>query len=240
MKIDPASLPFLRGEVFSNNHDFTLIPEPGDENYLGRIDFLCRRLAGKRVIHVGFLDHNLDEVRSKIERRKWLHSELLRVCERVAGIDIDSDAVARVQKELDLPDLYATDVTKPLPEALSGASWDVVLLGEVIEHIPNPADFLSGLKANAAALDAELIVTTPNGLSPAEGDRYVERINSDHRYIFTPFTLSKVLTEAGFEVERVEFCRAGRVGKSKIIENAKQSREPLKRSCLVVSARAAG
>lgn len=236
MKIARESLPFLTGETYHQSHIFSLLPQPSDKQYLGRLDFLLQKAAGLKVLHLGFLDHTIEVVRSKMADGKWLHARLLETCTRVAGIDINADGVKAAQDALDIPDLYVADVTRSLPDAISSEHWDMMLIGDVIEHIPNPAQFLSGLRETCGGKCDRFVFSTPNAMSHQEGSRSSERINSDHRYLFTPYTLSKILTEAGFTVTDVEFCKAGRVSGSKLMENWAMSRNPIRRSCLVVTA----
>jgi hypothetical protein len=57
---------------------------------------------------------------------------------------------------------------------------------------------------------SRLIVTVPNAtilhqmLNVRKG---IELINTDHRYWFTPFTLGKVGTRAGFKIEEFGYCQ---------------------------------
>jgi len=239
MRPDPKAEDYFSGNRFRTDYDFHLEPEPEDARFTGRIALLKERLAGLKVLHIGFLDHSIDEVRAKKDNGNWLHSELMSVCKRVAGVDLDPEAVAQVGREFGIGDIFAADITGTLPEEIASESWDVALVGEVIEHIPNPVSFLTAARPNLARLSKRQVFTTPNGLAggPARF-RTFEKINSDHRYLFTPYTLSKILFEAGYGVERIELCNFSQVKSHRWIKNAYFSRYPLKRSTLVVWSKA--
>ena len=91
---------FLMGREFRNDFVFELDLEPRDRIYRGRIAHLSDMLRSKRVVHVGFVDHNVALITDKIKRGKWLHQELVKVCARVAGVDILADEVEHIQPKL--------------------------------------------------------------------------------------------------------------------------------------------
>lgn len=81
--------------------------------------------------------------------------------------------------------------------------------GEVSEHIDNPVDFLRSIRENMAPAPSELLL--PFRMRSAYADlrvslKNLEMINSDHRFWFTPFTLMKVVRQAGITVEGFDLC----------------------------------
>ena len=71
----------------------------------------------------------------------------------------------------------------------------------ILEHVGDPVSFLKGVKRNLGSNVERIIITVPNAYS-AEHCSYVngygrEVLNSDHKFWFTPYTLLKVMTEAG-------------------------------------------
>ena len=214
---------YLSGERFANDLVFELEYEPGEHAYRGRIAMLCDMFKGKRVIHVGCVDHNIEMISAKIGRRKWLHAELLKVCDRVAGVDINRAGIESIKNELGIDDVHCLDMTSDDLGLLEGEAWDTILLGELIEHIDNPVQFLTDLRTNTAGLCENVILTTPNGLHTGSVMNRMagrEGINSDHRYLFTPYTLTKVLSLAGYETTRITTCRNGIVKRRSFLKNA--------------------
>jgi predicted TPR repeat methyltransferase len=165
------------------------------------------------VLHVGFADHSplIDEKRRS---GAWLHDRISEVAQRAVGVDIDAEVVEML-KAKGVQDIYALDVTQEVTEpAIRDTAFDLVILGEVLEHIGNPVAFLQGLKANFGRPGQRLLVTVPNALnlhSVLDIARTQECVNTDHRFWFTPYTLARVLTEAGFTVDQVETCLWGEV-----------------------------
>ena len=72
----------------------------------------------------------------------------------------------------------------------------MAVCSEVLEHVDSPVDFLKASRPFLAA-GAKLVVTVPGGPMSAF-DRHI-----GHRQHFTRDSISRVLAEAGFTVERV-------------------------------------
>ena len=232
---------YLSGERFENDLTFALKVEAKDRQYRGRIVRLTEILAGKRVVHLGFLDHEIGLIDKKISRGKWLHAELMRVCSRVAGVDILEAEIAEVGQKFNIDDLHCANVETQSLAFLADDKWDAVLLGELIEHVPNPIAFMTAVRKNLTAFgDIDVIVTTPNGLVGQkfrDAARGRESINSDHKCVYTPYTLTRTLAAAGLRVTDIETCRAGIVKPWNVPANLYYSAFPLRRSGLIATAR---
>ena len=158
---------------------------------------LCR---DRYVVHVGFVDERL------LERRMveggWLHERIAGVSSRLVGLDIAEDGVSWARGKG--YEAYAVDVQSPeAVEALGLEPADVVLAGEVIEHLDAPGPFLRAMLPLARP-DGLLVVTTPNAyrvlnfVVPASG---AELIHQDHTAWHSPLTLRNLLERAGWSVE---------------------------------------
>jgi hypothetical protein len=96
---------------------------------------------------------------------------------------------------------------KPAQQILE-EKWDYLILGELLEHIDNPVLFLSQIRQKYGKVIDKVLITVPNGLRWVNIKRVFrnkEVINSDHRFWYTPYTLAKVCTNAGLEVEEFTF-----------------------------------
>ncbi len=193
----------LSGAQLSPGHQFKTRPTPLET----RGDVLVECSRGRRVLHIGFADH-LPLIPTKRAEGTWLHDRLRRVAARVVGVDTNEDAVAYC-RSVGIPDVYPGSVAEVSAQLESSDRFDVVLLGEMLEHVGDPVSFLRQTRLALAELakSGRLVVTVPNAwdvetlLFALRGREY---INTDHRYTFTPFTLAKVLTDAGFVVQHVD------------------------------------
>ena len=113
---------------------------------------------GKRVVHVGFVDeHRLE---TKLGQGTWLHARLADAASSLVGIDVEEEGV-RWASEHGF-EAHAVDAQSPKAVAALGLEpADVVIAGEVIEHLDAPGPFLRAMR-ELAARDGLLVVTTPN------------------------------------------------------------------------------
>ncbi len=204
--IDPATWrAYLKGERFDNG--LKLVIAHPDTPLVYRQELLKDLVKGRAILDVGCADH-APLIAQKLEQGRWLHAELARVARRCIGLDVDEEAIA-VARQQGYPIYRHNVLTDPVPDAVKAERWDYMVLGEVLEHIDNPVAFLQQIHEKYRDLVDRLILTVPNALkwlNQQAARQHLEIINSDHRFWFTPYTLSKVVCEAGFEVER--FCFA--------------------------------
>ncbi len=226
---------YLSGESFSD--DLPYRPRIISHSQ-PRGDVLVQWVAGRRVLHVGFADH-VPLIASRVADGSWLHARLTRSASVCEGIDISPQGVATA-RGLGFENVHALDIFAPAAAAtLAGWRLDLVLVPDVIEHLPDPAAFLRRLTQCLPA--AEFVVTVPNALSlrnTVQAARGVERINTDHRAWFSPFTLLKVLADAGLQPESLHGCAVSASGSIKgwVLRTLMQ-RRPIWSDVLLVRAR---
>lgn len=208
MHFDPSVEPFLTGTRFDNGlHVSIARPEARIPT---RIDHLVQQATGKQVIHVGCVDH-LPLIPRKIQRGTWLHSRLVEQAARCIGLDVNDEGLAYVRDQLGYPDVLHCDlIADPVLPEIAARHWDLMVLGELLEHIDNPVLFLSAIRTRYAQHVDQLVLSVPNAFRFENfftAMRHTEHINTDHRYWFTPYTLAKVVTQAGMRVEAFQFCQ---------------------------------
>ena len=190
----------------------TEIPEYGQDEMahplpkttiVDRIPWLVEQCRGKRVIHVGFADAGFRDEQTRAGR--WLHGHLDDVATSLVGLDFDGPGVAAAQDaDYDAHLVDCTDVAAV--EALDLEPADVVLAGEVIEHLGAPGPFLEAM-ARLIAPGGTLIVTTPNAYGlvnvVANITRRIEVNHPDHVVMFTWRTLTQLMAREGWAPEDV-------------------------------------
>lgn len=234
MKFDPEIVAYLSGERFSNG--LRVIPRGGNTEKT-RIELLADLVSGQDVIHFGCADH-LPLIAEKRSAGAWLHARLEATARRTVGIDNDPEAVAYL-REHKLAEVYQFDaLSDEVPPELAGRAWDVMVLGEIIEHLDDPVRFLAGLRRKFRGTCRTLIASVPNAFALTNWRAAlsgVEYINSDHRCWFTPYTIAKVLHRAGLGVDELYLVN-GHV-EPRVSRRLLYKVRPILKSTIVASAR---
>lgn len=142
-----------------------------------RETFILERCAGKRVVEFGASGP--------------LHDAIAKVASAWTGFD---RVVSAGVLAYDLDDVTQAD----LP-SLDGA--EVIVCGEVLEHLSNPGHLLARIRAQVK--DIPLIVSVPNAFTDVALKHLAkgyENVNIDHVAWYSPRTLTTLLTRAGFTI----------------------------------------
>lgn len=141
-----------------------------------RVPFVQACCNGKVVLNIGCASGTF-------------HDELKGVAKQIYGVDIE---------QCEFEGFYQCDVEEdPLPEL---NDIEVVVCGEIIEHLANPGIFLKKLKRYAGA---EFVITVPNCLYGAvriKNGRVYENVNYSHTCWYSPKTIRTLLERYGFAI----------------------------------------
>jgi len=164
-----------------------------------RCQYIAQQASGKRVLDVGVVEH----FAAASHRDEWLHEHVRRAASSCLGVDILEEGVRDLQKR-GYEIVYADVTQAPLNEI-----FDLIVMGEIIEHVGNPG----ALMKNAALMLAEggrVILTTPNPWylnailkNLFEGLPFTD--STDHVVWFDPSTLAEIGQRAGLTLD----CYAG-------------------------------
>lgn len=169
-----------------------------------RTEELRRLVSGRTVVDLGFVDEG--QITSKRARKTWLHEAIRAEARAVVGIDADADGVEEARR-LGF-DARVADVEDPASLAalrLEGA--EVVVAGELIEHLDQPGAFLEAVKLLVAD-DGVLVLTTPNGHALTNvlgGIAGRELVNPDHVTWFSWRTLVTLLGRHGWRLDSLAY-----------------------------------
>lgn len=118
-------------------------------------DYLIKEISDKRVLDIGVAEHDLTHINAE----GWKHEYISKNSSYCLGVDIIEPLVNLLKdKGYNIICLDATSDTD-LKE-----KFDVVVIGDVIEHVENPVALLRFAKRHLAD-GGKIIVSTPNPFS---------------------------------------------------------------------------
>lgn len=177
-----------------------------------RVPFLLERCRDRRVIHLGFVDTGLAAL--KRDDSTWLHSRLASSARELVGLDLDAAGVADAEAagfEAYEADCQSSDSLR----GLGIAPGEVVLAGELIEHLERPGDFLDAVH-EIVAPDGRLILTTPNAfslLNVVASLAQREIVNPDHVSWYSATTLETLLGRHAWHVDSIAYYTLTKLGR---------------------------
>lgn len=199
---------YLTGKKFSNS--LKIHYSPNKYKVQTRVEIFIEMVKEKNIIHLGCTDH-LELIEDKIKKNKWLHGNFLQNAHKCVGFDINNEAITYLQKQHNIPNLYYVDIEKEndFSNILGDNKWDFIILGELIEHVNNPVAFLRNIHTKFKESTSKILISAPNVLTIYNAKKIkknIEVINSDHRYWFSPYTLTKILLESGFKNYEIQYA----------------------------------
>lgn len=174
-----------------------------------RTKVIEKYIKNKSVLDLGFLGENNDR------KFSYLHEFILKNAKEVYGVDINKERIEELKREgynVIYDDVQEFKNLKELNK-----KFDVVVAGEIIEHLENPGLFLDNIKQFLKE-EGVLILTTPNMLSlryivrhvlfgqesPYWKDRKNE-IKYGHVVGFSKMLLENLLLRKGFEIVEIGY-----------------------------------
>lgn len=183
-----------------------------DFKLVQRLHFITEMCTGKKVLHLGCTNSPYTE--DSIRDNMLLHFELEKTATELFGIDSDREAIDILKSHgtkniylADLEDLNVLDLNE---------TFDVIVAGEMIEHLNNPGLFLKAI-SRFMNPETKLLVTTINAYC---GMRFVwyglrgkrgkaESVHPDHVAYYSYSTLKLLLERHHLNVETFLFYDMG-------------------------------
>lgn len=195
----------LRHRV-SSPVEISLKDLPPGVKMVNRIDFIFDFCAGKKVLHIGFVDHPFTEER--IRNGNLLHLQLKEVTHSLVGFDNETEAIQKYVSMTGDENVINGDLLEMSKADLGQWEFDIVLLGEVLEHLRNPSLAIERLYQNLPP-DTIFLVTVPNytSLDAIAGSLHQkESVHPDHYCYFSPYTLLRLFPRQKFELLQFVFA----------------------------------
>jgi 2-polyprenyl-3-methyl-5-hydroxy-6-metoxy-1,4-benzoquinol methylase len=165
--------------------------EPVDD----RNAYLAGLVRGKHVLDVGCVDHTMEAAGNA----GWLHGRLRAAAKTCLGVDVLTEEVEALREKGF--DVCVRDITvDPFPDR----KFDVIICGELVEHLGNPGDLFAAA-GGMLAPSGLLVLTTPNPYYLAVVGRALRGVfpgNVDHVSLFSPPNLAELAERSGMAIRR--------------------------------------
>jgi len=178
-----------------------------------RVDLIMEMCAGKKVLHLGCA--NYPYTQNSIDNEMLLHYDLEKSAGELYGFDFDQPGLDILAAN-GTGNLYRADLEK-LDEVAMSETFDVIVAGEMIEHLNNPGLFLTGIQRFMNS-ETRLVLTTINaycgmrwfwyGLRGRRGKQ--EPVHPDHVAYYSYSTLSLLVKRHGLDVDSFMFYDIGK------------------------------
>lgn len=162
------------------------------------ISLFCKYAKGKTVLDVGCINHDLNDYKSKY----WVHKALCAVASDCVGMDIYEEGINYLKEKG-----YTVFVGNAEKFNLD-RKFDVIVAGELIEHLGNVSNFLECAKAHLNP-SGVLLLSTPNpwhwrfivkGLFSCD-----VKPNPEHTCWFCLPTITQLLSRHNMVVKEIKF-----------------------------------
>lgn len=156
-----------------------------------RWEFIEKYVRNKVVLDVGCAEL-VATTNDDGKKERWLFERLNKIAKEVVGLDINKEGIQALQK------LGYKVILGEAEKCNLRRTFDVILAGELIEHLSNPGLFLENMRRHLNKKGV-LIITTPNrffffdffrAFIGNQIPRYSKKGMAGHVFYFT-LTLSK-------------------------------------------------
>ncbi|VVB75806.1 Ubiquinone biosynthesis O-methyltransferase [uncultured archaeon] len=158
-------------------------------------ELVLKKIEGKRVLDIGICEHSIAHIKSD----SWSHRKISKLAKYCLGIDINKELISYLKKEG-----YNCMFADATSDKYLGEKFDIVNIGDVIEHVNDPVKLLKFAKRHLEK-NGQILVSTPNPYFigtilriPAEGTVVA---NLEHISWVTPSLALELSRRAGLKLD---------------------------------------
>ena len=158
-----------------------------------RVQFLAEQARGKRVLDLGVVNHTTESAVSA----NWLHDHIRAVAAYCLGLDILASAVKELRDRG-----YNVEVFDITSDSHLGESFDLIVAGEIIEHLGAPQALFEFARTHLAP-GGQLMISTPHPyFFPRAMMFFRGRDNEsvDHIGMFFPSAVAELAERSGLRL----------------------------------------
>jgi SAM-dependent methyltransferase len=168
-----------------------------------KLKWIGMYVRGKKILDLGCVCHELD-----VSNPPWLHGYICKLSDDVLGVDILPEAVEEMNRR------GYRAVTADVETMDLKDTFDVIVAGDLVEHLANHGLFLQRAAAHLKP-DGVLLLTTPNATSLPRYLRVLTKgyapAHHQHTCWFTAKVLGQLASRYGLEACDVSFADDSRI-----------------------------
>lgn len=169
------------------------------EKILERKDIIKQYIRDKDVLDLWCVDHSADTEKTKAS---WFHRFIKDNAKSVVWVDMEKDEIEKLKK------LWYNMHYGNVEDFDLWQKFDVVVAGEIIEHLSNFGLFIESAKKHLKN-DWKLIISTPSPYSFYQLYQVLFKnrtvIHKQHTCFLVPSTLESLVDRYGMKIERTYF-----------------------------------
>lgn len=167
---------------------------------VNKSSWILNKVKGKSVLHAGPTDFPMTE--GKAQNGTLLHLHMQGLCKDLVGVDLSASSIEWLRSNYSVDDIIFGNIEE-LDLIFPTKKFDVIVAGDVIEHINNVGGFYEAAR-KVLAPGGIIVVTVPNAFSIKKLLGVLlfkqERNHPDHLYYFTPLTFEQIAYRFGFNI----------------------------------------
>ena len=169
-----------------------------------RMDVIEPLVRTGSVLDMGIVDSRRGKRDSGSQLKiKTVTSLFRKICDKnpdTLGVDIDAEGIEILNKH-GFNTRHENVITMDL-----GQTFDTIVAGELIEHLPNPGTFLENMSRHLKP-DGTLVITTPNPFYSKQAWKIWRHsqpsVHEEHTCWFDPITLNTLCQLSGLKVDKI-------------------------------------
>jgi len=177
--------------------------------YCSRYDFILARCTGRTVLHLGCIGETDSGLEAKLEsfaKNRALHSQIMAVTREIVGVDLSGSAVELLRHKLCIHNIVVGNVER-LEDLKLVRTFEVVVCGDLIEHLDSPGRMLDGIWRLMSPASA--IIYTPNAFGLLGNLRFtLSRFHEggEHVAAYSKYTLANLLERHRLTITALHTC----------------------------------
>lgn len=175
--------------------------------YFSRDKELINLVKGASVLHLGCVGFADSDVGERVNNaKKSLHYTLSNITD-VIGVDYCRDAIDFFRKKKIFTNVMYGNVEQ-LDDLKLENKFDVIVIGDIIEHLSNPGLMLEGIKRFCHS-NTKVVITTPHSFGLLNYVRFIFnkfKDGNEHMMTFNIDNIKNILSMHEYDIISVDTC----------------------------------